>query len=87
MRVEFDIFAVLDRGRPKWHRQAACRGRTDVSWFPERGEPNDEALAVCRGCPVRAECEQAGVDLVEHGLWGGTTWRQRVELRKQRRAA
>jgi hypothetical protein len=41
-----------------------------------------EALAVCAGCDVRAECLAAALadpNLV--GVWGGTTSRERRELR------
>lgn len=83
--LHVDLAAMILRGRPAWHRHAACRGQGTGQWFPERGEPVDEALAVCDRCPVRAECAQAGVDGVEHGVWGGTTRAERVELRRGRR--
>lgn len=68
--LEFDVFAALARGRPKWHQQAACRGQGPDGWFPPPGtEPKFEALAVCAACPVREPCASAGT--VERGTWGG----------------
>jgi WhiB family redox-sensing transcriptional regulator len=48
------------------------------TFFPAPSEPADAAIALCRTCPVQGSCLawalQAG-DL--HGVWGGTTARER----------
>jgi WhiB family redox-sensing transcriptional regulator len=41
----------------------------------------DAALAVCGGCPARAECLAYALDSEEFGVWGGTTPGQRDALR------
>lgn len=80
-----DLDALLALARPRWHQYAACRGRTDVTWFPELGQSLDPALAVCDACTVRKVCLEAG--LGEHGVWGGMSRGQRAELVRTRRAA
>ena len=73
--------------RPAFHADAACREHPELSWFPERGQSITAQLAVCRSCLVRAECEAAGVDGKEHGVWGATTGRQRRVMRREQHEA
>lgn len=71
------LIAFLDnadclKGR-EWTKQAACRGRNDIDWFPAeslfqgrtrahtikiRREEAKEALAICDACPVKQRCRQ-----------------------------
>jgi WhiB family redox-sensing transcriptional regulator len=79
-----DVFDLL--ARPAWHRRAACRGSDPNLFFPARGEAWKEAVKVCAGCPVTAECLEAG--MTQHsGVWGGIPERQRRKLRRFMRAA
>lgn len=72
--------------RPEWHARAACRGRDDVDWFPERGESLEPAKAVCAACPVLEECCDFAVTNGEkHGVWAGMSALDRRQLRRQRR--
>lgn len=80
--TEAFIRALL--ARPAWHADAACRGRSDVSWFPGRGEDVAPAVAVCAGCPVREQCQRAGEG--ETGVWGGLSERRR-KLERRHSAA
>jgi len=68
--------------RPAWHRDAACKERPDVNFFPARGEDTAPAKAVCQSCLVQAECRTAAADEL-HGIWGG---RSRREARTERQA-
>lgn len=83
----------LDERRPAWHADAACRDHPRLppaAWFPERGvtvEQLEVVVAVCRDCLVREECLDYALDdrdLV--GIWGGTSGRERRQLRSQRAA-
>lgn len=77
-----------DSPRPTWHTRAACRGLDPDVFFPERGEPVREAKAICATCPVQSQCLAHAIDNVERwGVWGGTTDRQRIAIRKARRWA
>lgn len=79
--------AVTLYRRPFWHDLADCRGPrgAGVDFFPERGGDVRPALAVCAECPARYPCrEDALADPVRHGVWGGTTFRQRAKLRAER---
>lgn len=77
-----DPFAELLE-RPDWHGDALCREHPDVSFFPERGEDPRAARAVCADCLVAADCLAAGM-AERHGMWGGTSERERRRLRIER---
>lgn len=70
----------------EWMRDSVCLDEDPEIFFPPGPSAQahiDAALAVCRRCPVQAEC--LGVALADSsllGVWGGTTERERVELRR-----
>ncbi len=54
-----------------WRARAACVG-SDVDFFDWRPGTVLAALAMCRGCSVRAECgEYAEAIGAPEGVWGG----------------
>lgn len=67
-----------------WRDRAACAFHDPEDWFPGVGRATargDRALAICRfECPVREECLAEALShgvARQHGIWGGTTERQR----------
>lgn len=70
----------------KWDDEASCRGIDPEVFFPD--SPSDPALAakaICRGCPVRAQCLELALDArLDHGVWGGLTEVERRSLRRSR---
>jgi len=76
-----------------WRSRAACRGM-DVNLFyplPHAWKAARAAKAICRGCPVRAECldynltQFSSACYVDTGIWGGTSATERLALRRARR--
>lgn len=68
--------------RPAWQQHAACHGMTAL-FFPGRGEDARPARAICAGCPVRTECLDFAIDGGDHhGVFGGTSERERRSLRR-----
>ena len=71
----------------EWRQQAACCFSETDLFFPigvtgPAGRQIEAAKAVCRGCPVQAEClDFALVTNQEAGVWGGTSEEQRRRLR------
>lgn len=62
-----------------WREQAACADADPDAFFDADREA--EALAVCEGCPVRADCLDAALTMhLDYGVWGGATAAQRAEL-------
>jgi WhiB family redox-sensing transcriptional regulator len=76
---EFDLASLTQR--PEWHSQAACRGMQHINFYPVRGENAAPALAICATCTVQDECLAQGVRNNERGVWGGSTARQRRQIR------
>jgi WhiB family redox-sensing transcriptional regulator len=52
-------------------------------------EPSQqEAVAICETCPVRAEClEHALIAREQYGVWGGVREQDRKRLARRRREA
>lgn len=65
---------------------AKCRGLNPDIFFPVRGASVREAKAVCAECSIRLACfEYAMINHEDHGVWGGTSERQRRDLRPKYR--
>lgn len=84
-REERDM-SFLDRGNcvglPSW----IFYPRANNGHIERTGATNDSrrAKAVCADCPVSAACLEYAVDSEPFGIWGGTSERERRELRKTR---
>ncbi|MFD0337090.1 WhiB family transcriptional regulator [Streptomyces sp. NPDC127117] len=67
-----------------WGVRAVCRTADPDELFAE-GAAQNEAKAICTGCPVRTECLAHALDhRIEHGIWGGMTERERRALLRRR---
>jgi WhiB family redox-sensing transcriptional regulator len=64
-----------------------CAETDPDAYFPEPGSPGSnaralDALKVCAGCPVLQQCfDYAYKDPALIGIWGGTTYSQRTQMR------
>ena len=77
-----EITTVADE-RTAWVLQGLCLTADPDKLFV-RGAAQKKAAALCRDCPVKAECLADALDNeVEFGIWGGMTERQRRALLKQ----
>ena len=66
--------------RIEWVAKARCRSNNPDDLFVS-GAAQTRATAICRGCPVVAECLADALDHhMEFGIWGGLTERQRRAL-------
>ncbi len=89
MTLAFDaLFDSLDRDIAEslaWRGEGHCVGMDRALFFPDRGQRGSDsanrAKLACLGCPVQRDCL---VDALErkdrHGVWGGTTERERRVL-------
>lgn len=66
-----------------WSQLGICRGKLDL-FFPKvaerperRAKREAQAVAICRQCPVFAECREYGRNNHEYGVWGGETETER----------
>jgi WhiB family redox-sensing transcriptional regulator len=79
----------------RWAEDALCAQADPDFWFPSHGQHKlgEKAKRICAACPVRVPCLDyalAGADTwggFVSGIWGGTTPREREQLRQARKAA
>jgi len=69
-----------------WMNNAQCHHVDPAIFFPTGPADHDEAQRICAACTVRDECLGFALDHhIKHGIWGGSTERERQHIREQRR--
>ena len=69
-------------GEPEpWMENAVCRQTDPELWFPELGSSGRVAKQICQQCPVLEQCLAYALEHQERGIWGGTSEKQRQQLR------
>ena len=69
-----------------WMQDGACHGMDAATFFASDSAGVAAAQQICMGCAIRAVClEYAMTHRIVHGVWGGTSERQRARLRLERR--
>jgi len=68
-----------------WRTRAMCQdldpGEADAIFFPHTLSAAKEAKAICKVCPVAAECLTEAIENGQKdGVWGGLTERERFSL-------
>lgn len=70
----------------RWMRDGACRNYPAAAFFPSDGVGVASARKICATCPVAERClEYALTNRIDHGVWGGTSERERRRILKRRR--
>jgi WhiB family transcriptional regulator, redox-sensing transcriptional regulator len=70
-------------GSPAWSDDGLCLEYPSVDWFPEQGKPAAPAKAVCARCLVQRKCLGFALEQgIEWGVWGGSSARERIQLRR-----
>ncbi len=81
-----------DPAQTWWVERARCVNEDPDLFFPVGSrrpalEQTRRAIAVCRGCPVRAECLEWSLETCQDaGVWGGLDEQERRQLRRERRS-
>lgn len=70
----------LDAALTVWD-DALCAQTDPEIFFPEKGQPARQALAVCAACPVQELCLATFGPITAYGVVGGTTAMQRRRKR------
>jgi WhiB family redox-sensing transcriptional regulator len=61
-----------------WRIRGACRSIDPETFFPAPNEPAESAVALCGTCDVQGPCLAWALTVGDcHGVWGGTTPRER----------
>ncbi len=72
---------LVDGRTPTWHDRAACAG-SEVDYFSDKESDIAAARAICRTCPVSAQCAAFGRDETV-GVWGGLATAERGKGRRK----
>ncbi|WP_435111637.1 WhiB family transcriptional regulator [Nocardiopsis synnemataformans] len=87
--------AVAVQARWQWQDGAVCAGldpaRRELFFGPqeetrdEQADREEQAIALCRQCPVIAACLEHALNRAElHGVWGGSGEDERARIRRRR---
>lgn len=72
----------------EWMADGKCREVPPSVFFPNDGVGVDAARRICADCPVKGVClEYALANHIDHGVWGGTSERERRRILRSRRGA
>lgn len=70
----------------EWMETGKCREVHPSTFFPSDGVGVEIARRICADCPVKSLClEYALRNRIDHGVWGGTSERERRRILRQRR--
>ena len=70
----------------EWMASGLCRVEPPPRFFPSDGVGVEVAKRICADCPVKTPClEYALENRIDHGVWGGTSERQRRRILKKRK--
>ena len=81
---------MKDKDRSWIGADCGCNGLHPKYWHPESSEDSvgayEIARPICATCPLQVRClEYALANNIDHGMWGGTTPRERRRIRRNRR--
>jgi WhiB family redox-sensing transcriptional regulator len=72
-----------------WRDSALCAQTDPDLFFPEKSEHTKakRAREVCQGCEAQIPCLAYALEHHTEGIWAGTSYKDRVEIRMGRRSA
>ena len=72
----------------EWMAAGNCRVEPPATFFPSDGVGVEIAKRICVDCAVKQPClEYALENRIDHGVWGGTSERQRRRILKKRKSS
>lgn len=70
-----------------WMNQGNCADRDPSTFFPSDGVGVEIARRICADCKVKTTCmEYTLKHHIDHGVWGGTSERERRRILRARNA-
>lgn len=70
----------------EWMAQGNCADKPPTLFFPSDGVGVDVARRICATCSMKEPClEYALRNRIDHGVWGGTSERERRRILRRRR--
>jgi WhiB family redox-sensing transcriptional regulator len=69
-----------------WMASGSCRHHPPEVFFPSDGVGVEVAKRICAECPVQEQCLAYALhNRIDHGVWGGTSERQRRRILRARK--
>jgi len=69
-----------------WMASGECADKPPSLFFPSDGVGVEVAKRLCATCSVKAQCLDYALDnRIDHGVWGGTSERERRRILRARR--
>lgn len=69
-----------------WMAEGRCRREAAATFFPSDGVGVEVARRICATCPVKEPCLQYALrNHIVHGVWGGTSERERRRIARRMR--
>jgi WhiB family redox-sensing transcriptional regulator len=69
----------------EWMAEGNCRFEPPATFFPSDGVGVEVAKRICATCPVKEPCLEYALEYrIDHGVWGGTSERQRRRILRKR---
>ncbi len=70
----------------EWMEKAECREKDPGIFYPHDAGGVVAAREICKICEVKTVClEYALTERIDHGVWGGTSERERRRMLRARR--
>lgn len=77
------VSGIIAEMRPSWSSRGVCNDLDPELFYPARGESTKEPKQACSQCRIAAQCLSFALESGEkHGIWGGTSERERRRMRK-----
>ena len=71
-----------------WMAKGLCADHPPALFFPSDGMGVEVARKICAECPVKDPCREYALEQrIDHGVWGGTSERERRRILRARRLA
>jgi len=84
------LYEVLKEAIDEATELPACQVTDPEIWFADIDVGFNHARLAkqfCASCPVKRECAEYAIAALEpHGIWGGTTPRERIAARTEKRS-
>jgi WhiB family redox-sensing transcriptional regulator len=79
---------MFDDSETAWMNDGNCRQYPPATFFPSDGVGVDRARKICATCAVKDQCLSYALEnRIDHGVWGGTSERERRRILKRQRLA
>jgi hypothetical protein len=93
--VAEDCLDIIERSRPAWWADAACRwAPAEITWFPTGSGQETTAVTaaakeVCAACSALRPCRSWALNQGDRlfGIWGGLTEHERKQVLQAKRHA